>query len=138
RFVTVIGGSAYRFKGVPGLIDAIVEYLPSPADIAAVHSHDGLQSLAADPAGPTAALAFKLTHHPQAGRLVYLRVYSGTLAKGTTVFNPRTGKSERIGRLVRIIADRREELESAAAGAICAAVGLRGWLKGETISDRAW
>lgn len=135
HFVPVIGGSAYRFKGVPALIDAIVEYLPSPADIPAVRSHDGLQSLTADPAGPPAALAFKLTHHPQAGRLVYLRVYSGTLAKGTTVLNPRTGKSERIGRLVRIIADRREELDSAAAGEICAAVGLRGWITGDTLCE---
>lgn len=135
RFVPVIGGSAYRFKGVPALIDAIVEYLPSPADIPAVRSHDGQQSLTADPSGPAAALAFKLTHHPQAGRLVYLRVYSGTLEKGTSVLNPRTGKSERIGRLVRILADRREELESAAAGEICAAVGLRGWMTGDTLCD---
>jgi elongation factor G len=134
-FVPVIGGSAYRFKGVPALIDTIVEYLPSPADIPAVRSHDGLQALTADPAGAPAALAFKLTHHPQAGRLVYLRVYSGILAKGTTVLNPRTGKSERIGRLVRIIADRREELDSAAAGEICAAVGLRGWMTGDTLCD---
>ncbi len=132
RFVPVLGGSAYRYKGVPALLDAVVEYLPGPPDRAGLRSHEGSE-LSADPEGSLAALAFKMVHDPQAGRLVFVRVFQGTLAKGTTVLNPRTGKEERIGRLVRMRADRREEIASAPAGEICAVVGLRGFATGDTL-----
>ncbi len=132
RFVPVLGGSAYRYKGVPALLDAVVEYLPGPTDRTAVRSHGG-DELQADPEGPLAALAFKVVHDPQAGRLVFVRVFRGTLAKGVTVLNPRTGKEERIGRLVRMRADRREEIASAPAGEICAVAGLRGFATGDTL-----
>jgi len=137
RLVPVIGGSAYKFVGVQPLLDAIVDYLPSPADMPAVeaHSADTGESvrLTADDDAPVAALAFKLVSDPQAGRIVWLRLYTGTLRKGDTVMNSRTGKTERVGRLVRIFADRRIELVEAHAGEICGVIGLRSFTTGDTL-----
>lgn len=123
RFIPVIGGSAYRHIGVQTLVDAVVDFLPAPADVQRTQTIDA----------PLAALAFKVVRHPQAGRLVYVRVYAGTLEKGTALFNPRLGKSERCGRLLRVFADRRDELESVQAGDICAVSGLRDFSTGDTL-----
>jgi elongation factor G len=139
RFVPVIGGSAYKFIGVQPLLDAIVDYLPGPADLPAVETHslDGTESVmvAADDNGPLAALAFKIATDPTTGRLVMVRVYSGTLRKGDRVLNPRTGREDRIGRLVRVHAERREEIAAAFAGEIVAVAGVRGFGTGDTLCD---
>jgi len=123
RFVPVIGGSAYKHIGVSALVDAIVDFLPAPEEVQRVNAIDA----------PLAALAFKIVRHPQAGRLVYVRVYSGTLQKGTPLLNPRLGKTERCGRLLRVFANRRDELESVQAGDICAVTGLNNFSTGDTL-----
>lgn len=137
RFVPVIGGSAYKFVGVQPLLDAVVDYLPSPADIwtAEAQSVDGQSVINVEPneSGALAGLAFKIVTDATKGRLVMVRLYSGTLRKGDRVLNPRTRKTERVGRLVRIHADRREEIESAVAGEIVAVIGLRGFATGDTV-----
>jgi elongation factor G len=125
RIVPVIGGSAYRHIGVQALVDAVLDYLPSPAEVRT-------QRLA-DAEAPLAALAFKVVRHPQAGRLVYVRVYQGTLQKSQVLVNPRTQKTDRCGRLLRVFADRRDELESVSAGDICAVAGLRDFSTGDTL-----
>ncbi len=136
RFVPVIGGSAYKFKGVQPLIDAIVDYLPSPLDLPAIRSHGENEAevlVHADDAEPLAALAFKVATDKQAGRLVYLRVYSGSLRKGDTVYVPRTGKRERIGRLLRLHANKREEIAACYAGDIAAIAGTKSITTGDTL-----
>jgi elongation factor G len=137
RFVPVVGGSAYKFVGVQPLLDAIVDYLPSPADVPAVETHalDGEEPVvvSAEDAAPLAALAFKIATDPTTGRLVMVRLYSGTLRKGDRVLNPRTRKEDRIGRLVRVHADKREEIAAAFAGEIVAVAGLRGFATGDTL-----
>lgn len=123
EFVPVLGGSAYKHVGVQSLVDAIVDFLPAPEEVRREHPI----------VAPLAALAFKVVRHAQAGRLVYVRVYAGRLEKGTPLFNPRLGKTERCGRLLRVFADRRDELESAQAGDICAVTGLRDFSTGDTL-----
>jgi elongation factor G len=139
RFVPVVGGSAYKFVGIQPLLDAIVDYLPAPADLPAVETHqlDGEQPLlmTAEETAPLAALAFKIATDPTTGRLVMVRLYSGTLRKGDRVLNPRTRKEDRIGRLVRVHADRREEIATAYAGEIVAIAGLRGFATGDTLCN---
>ncbi len=138
RFVPVIAGSAYRFVGVQPLLDAVVDYLPSPADVRSVTAHfDGevegtidVSSLA-----PAAALAFKVVHDEQGRRMVFLRTYAGVLKKSDRVLNVRTGRQERIGRLMRLFADRREDVAAAYPGDIVAAVGLAGFSTGDTVCD---
>jgi elongation factor G len=137
RFVPVVGGSAYKFVGVQPLLDTIVDYLPSPADIPSIRAHtaDGSDVLevTADDAGALAGLAFKIATDSTKGRLVMVRLYSGTLRKGDRIHNPRTRQTARVGRLVRVHADRHEEIESAVAGEIVAVVGLRGFATGDTL-----
>ncbi|WP_040549326.1 elongation factor G [Pedosphaera parvula] len=137
RFVPVIGGSAYKFVGIQPLLDAIVDFLPSPADLPAVETHalDGEEPVmvSAEDAAQLAALAFKIVTDPTTGRLVMVRLYSGTLRKGDRVLNPRTHREDRIGRLVRVHADRREEIAVAFAGEIVAVAGLRGLATGDTL-----
>jgi elongation factor G len=137
QFVPVVGGSAYKFVGVQPLLDTIVDYLPSPADIPPIRAHttDGSDviEVTADDAGALAGLAFKIATDSTKGRLVMVRLYSGTLRKGDRIQNPRTRQSARIGRLVRVHADRHEEIESAVAGEIVAVVGLRGFATGDTL-----
>ncbi len=137
RFVPVAGGSAYKFIGVQPLLDAIVDYLPSPADLPAVETHalDGTGPVALSTSDSTqlAALAFKIATDPTTGRIVMVRLYSGRLSKGDRVLNPRTRREDRVGRLVRVHADRREEIEEADAGEIVAVVGLRGFATGDTL-----
>ncbi|KIF06928.1 elongation factor G [Streptomyces sp. RSD-27] len=124
--VVVLCGSAYRNRGIEPLLDAVVAYLPSPADMPAV------QGRPADPAEPLAALAFKVTA-TATGRLTYLRLYAGTLRKGDTVLDPATGRTERIGRILRVQADRHEEREEAVAGDIVAVVGPKAARAGTTL-----
>ncbi|KJY23976.1 elongation factor G, partial [Streptomyces katrae] len=124
--VVVLCGSAYRNRGIEPLLDAVVAYLPSPADMPAV------QGRPADPAQPLAALAFKVTATPT-GRLTYVRLYAGTLRKGDTVLDPGTGRTERIGRILRVQADRHEEREEAVAGDIVAVIGPKAARAGSTL-----
>jgi elongation factor G len=137
RFVPVVGGSAYKFIGVQPLLDAVVDYLPSPVDVPKVKAHtldgESTVNVSADESAPLAALAFKIATDQTAGRLVMVRLYAGTLRKGDRVLNPRTRQTGRIGRLVRVHADRREDVESAVAGEIVAVIGLRGFATGDTL-----
>ena len=139
--VPVLCGTALRNKGVQMLLDAVVHYLPSPLDVRPMEGTDPQTGEAiacpADPDEPTAALVFKITTDPYMGRLAYFRVYSGVVRRGESLFNPITRKRERIGRLVRMHADRREEVEEIAAGDIGAVLGLKGTTTGETLSDEA-
>ncbi|MFE9629745.1 elongation factor G [Streptomyces sp. NPDC006463] len=132
--VVVLCGSAYRNRGVEPLLDAVLAYLPSPADMPPVRgTADGEeQERAPDPAEPFAALAFKVTATPT-GRLTYLRVYAGTLRKGESVLDAGTGRTERVGRILRVQADRHEEREEAVAGDIVAVIGLKAARAGTTL-----
>ena len=135
----VFCGTALRNKGVQPLIDAITEYLPSPLDVPPVQGTDPRDEAvtmerAPDPSEPFSALAFKVVTDPFAGRLVYLRVYSGTCKAGSTVLNTSRQGRERLGRLIQMHSNHREELEEAAAGNIVAAVGLKDTFTGDTIS----
>ncbi|MFD8855659.1 elongation factor G [Streptomyces vinaceus] len=132
--VVVLCGSAYRNRGIEPLLDAVVSYLPSPADMPPVRGTRGaaVQERAADPEAPFAALAFKV-NATATGRLTCLRVYSGTMRKGDTVLDAGTGRTERIGRILRVQADRHAEVERAVAGDIVAVVGLKGTRAGSTL-----
>ncbi|MEU2391769.1 elongation factor G [Streptomyces sp. NPDC007369] len=131
----VLCGSAYRNRGVEPLLDAVVAYLPSPADLPPVRGlgpDGGEQERLPDPAGPVAALAFKVAVSAT-GRLTYLRVYSGTLRKGDTVLDTATGRTERVARILRVQADRHFELDEARAGEIVAVVGPKTARAGTTL-----
>ena len=132
--LVVLCGSAYRNRGIEPLLDAVVAYLPSPLDVPAVRgTHDGVeQERAADPQAPFAALAFKV-NATATGRLTYLRVYSGTMEKGDAVWDAGARRTERIGRILRVQADRHERLERAVAGDIVAVVGLKSARAGSTL-----
>lgn len=139
--VVVLCGSAYRNRGIEPLLDAVVAYLPSPLDVPPVsgvrHGADGTHDEAreqrpADPAAPFAALAFKVGA-TATGRLTYVRVYSGTVEKGDPVWDSGSGRTERIGRILRVQADRHERLERAVAGDIVAVVGLKAARAGSTL-----
>ncbi|AZP21469.1 elongation factor G [Streptomyces aquilus] len=132
--VVVLCGSAYRNRGVEPLLDALVAYLPSPLDVPAVRGTgegDG-QERPADPAAPFAGLVFKVNATPT-GRLTYLRVYSGTIEKGDTVWDSGVRRTERIGRILRVQADRHAQVERAVAGDIVAVVGLKAVRAGSTL-----
>lgn len=130
-FVPVLGGSAYRNRGVEPLLDAVVDFLPSPGDLAESESRPG-----ADPQAPLAALAFKVVSDGHAG-VVFVRVYRGRLRRGDTVLNASTGRIERVSRLYEVHADDRIDIEEAQAGDIVAIVGLKDTLTGHTLCDRA-
>ena len=134
----VLCGSALKDKGVRFLLDAVIDYLPSPADVPAIEGRDPksdeMVSRAADPEDPMCLMAFKTVAEPT-GDLTFVRVYSGVLRKGTRVLNPRTRKYERIGRLVRIHANKREAVEEVYAGDIAATLGLKGTATGDTLCD---
>jgi elongation factor G len=140
-FVPVICGSAFKNKGVQPLLDAVVDYLPSPVDVPAIIGFDpdkGPEVLIERPASddaPFAALAFKIMTDPFVGQLTFIRVYSGVMAAGTTVYNATKQKSERLGRLLQMHANKREEIKEVYAGDIAAAVGLRTVTTGDTICD---
>jgi len=139
----VLCGSSFKNKGVQTLLDAVVEYLPSPLDVPPVEGTEPGEPEVklirhADDAEPLAALGFKIMTDPFVGQLIFLRIYSGMLKTGDAVLNPRTGKIERIGRLLKMHANKREEITEILAGDICAAVGLKNLNTGDTIcSDKA-
>ncbi|WP_328868749.1 elongation factor G [Streptomyces sp. NBC_00287] len=132
--VVVLCGSAYRNRGIEPLLQAVVAYLPSPADVPAVRGTiDGTeQERAADPAAPLAALAFKV-HAAPTGRMTYLRIYSGVLRKGDTVLDMGVGRTERVGRILRVQADRHTETDLAVAGDIVAVIGPKSARAGRTL-----
>jgi elongation factor G len=139
KIVPVLCGSAFRNKGVQPLLDAVVEYLPSPLDIPPVkglevNSRAEGERPAKDDA-PFAALAFKIMTDPFVGTLTFFRVYSGTLHSGSSVYNSTKGKRERIGRLLKMHANKREEIKEVYAGDIAAAVGLKTATTGDTLCD---
>jgi elongation factor G len=138
KIFPVICGSAFKNKGVQNMLDAVVAYLPSPVDIPPVKgiSPDNKEQeieRKSDDKEPFAALVFKIMTDPYVGQLCFLRVYSGRLASGDTVLNPGKNKKERIGRLVKMHANKREEIQEILAGDICAAVGLKTVVTGDTI-----
>jgi elongation factor G len=133
----VICGSAFKNKGVQTLLDAVVDYLPSPLDKPPVegidpHDHSKILTRKPDDNEPLSALAFKIINDPF-GKLCFVRVYSGSLKTGDTVLNPRTGKTDRIGRLVKMHANKREDVTEILAGDICACVGLKDLKTGDTL-----
>jgi elongation factor G len=134
--IPVLCGSAFRNKGVQPLLDAIIDYLPSPLDIPPVRGV-GLRgeelTFSANNGYPLSALAFKIMNDPYTGQLTFFRIYSGSLKSGDSVFNPVKGKRERIGRLVKMHANKREEIHEVSAGDIFAAVGLKYTTTGDTI-----
>ncbi|MEU9664296.1 elongation factor G [Streptomyces bobili] len=132
--LVVLCGSAYRNRGVEPLLDAVVAYLPSPLDVPPVCGmHEGVdERRPADPAAPFAALAFKVNATPT-GRLTYLRVYSGTIEKGDAVWDASAGRGERVGRILRVQADRHAQLDRAVAGDIVAVIGLKAARAGSTL-----
>jgi len=139
KVTPVLCGSAFKNKGVQQLLDAVVDYLPSPLDIPPVKGIDPNTGKEVerkpDDNDPFSALAFKMMTDPFAGQLVFFRVYSGTLKTGSPVLNVTKGTRDRIGRLLKMHANKREEIDVAYAGDICAAVGLKGATTGDTLSE---
>jgi elongation factor G len=139
KIVPVLAGSAFKNKGVQTLLDAVVDYLPSPLDIPPMHGDnpdkgtDEIRKASDDE--PFTALAFKIMTDPYVGSLTFLRVYSGVLSSGSYVFNSVKGRKERVGRLLKMHANKREEIKEIYAGDICAAVGLRDTTTGDTLCD---
>jgi elongation factor G len=139
-FIPTLCGSAYKNKGVQRLLDAVVDFLPNPLDIGGVSGHrpdDHDFELTREPKNDEAfsALAFKIMTDPYVGRLTYLRIYSGTLKKGSYVYNPNSRRRERISRILLMHANKREELDEVFAGEIVAAVGLKETKTGNTLCD---
>ena len=134
----VLCGSSYKNKGVQNLLDAIVDYLPSPLDVdhvTGLNKKGEEETRKTDDNEPFSGLAFKIATDPFVGKLAYFRVYSGTLKSGSTVYNSVKGKRERIGRLVLMHANHREEVEEVYSGDICAIVGLKDTTTGDTLCD---
>ena len=139
RLFPVLCGSAFKNKGVQALLDAVIDYLPSPIDIPPVQgvnpdTKEPAERPASDDA-PFSALAFKIMNDQHVGQLVFLRVYSGTLSSSSGVYNSTKDKKERVGRLLRMHANKREEVEAIAAGDIAAAIGLKYTTTGDTLCD---
>jgi elongation factor G len=139
KFVGVIPGSAFKNKGVQMLMDAVVDYLPNPLDLPPMRGEDsdGVET-AVNPndSAKVTGLAFKLMTDPYVGKLVFFRIYQGTLKKGTPLYNPRTRKTERVSRLMIMKADAREDIEVAYSGDICALIGVKDVVTGDTLADR--
>ena len=141
KVVPIAGGSAFKNKGVQYLVDAVVDYLPSPLEIPAAKGQkvddEAVEVVApTDDNGKFCSLAFKLWADKYVGKLVFFRVYSGTVSKGDMVFNPRTGKKERIGRLIQIQADKHEEIQTCYAGDIAAVAGIKNVTTGDTLCNQ--
>jgi elongation factor G len=140
KIFPVICGSAFKNKGVQNMLDAVVDYLPSPLDVPAVNGHnpDNPEEILvreAKDSEPFAALVFKIMTDPFVGQLAFIRVYSGKLSAGESIYNVTKQRRERVGRLVKMHANKREEISEIFAGAICAAVGLKNVVTGDTICD---
>ena len=138
EIVPMLCGSAFKNKGVQAMLDAVVDYMPSPEDIPPVKGRleNGEESSreATDEA-PFSGLAFKIMTDPYVGQLIFFRVYSGVVASGDTIYNPVKGRKERIGRLLQMHANTRDEIKEVRAGDIAAAVGLKEATTGDTICD---
>jgi elongation factor G len=139
KLTPVLCGSAFKNKGVQPMLDAVVRYLPSPIDVGAVAGHgvgDEEKIIEREPVGdaPVSALAFKIMSDPHLGKLTYLRIYSGTLNSGSQVLNSIKGRRERIGKIYRMHANKREEISKAGAGQIVAVMGLKDTTTGDTLS----
>jgi elongation factor G len=140
KFVGVIPGSAFKNKGVQMLMNAVVDYLPSPLDLPPMKGEDSDENVvevAPNDSSKVAGLAFKLMTDPYVGKLVFFRVYQGTLEKGSTLYNPRTRKSERVSRLMIMKADSREDIEVAFSGDICALIGVKDVVTGDTLCEKS-
>ncbi len=138
EIVPMLCGSAFKNKGVQAMLDAVIDYMPSPVDIPPVDGEKEDGSADTRPASddaPFSALAFKLMTDPFVGQLTFFRVYSGVVKSGDTIYNPVKGKKERIGRIVQMHANNREEIEEVRAGDIAAAIGLKEVTTGDTLSD---
>ena len=139
KFIGVIPGSAFKNKGVQMLMDAVVDYLPSPLDLPPMKGEDSdEQSVEVSPndSAKVAGLAFKLMSDPYVGKLVFYRIYQGTLKKGSSLYNPRTRKSERVSRLMVMKANDREDIDMAYSGDICALIGVKDVVTGDTLADK--
>jgi len=139
KLFPVICGASFKNKGVQPLLDAVIDYLPSPLDVPPVEGINpetrAIEKRPAADDAPFAALAFKIMNDQHVGQLVFLRVYSGTLEAGSGVYNSTKGKKERVGRLLRMHANKKEEVEAVAAGDIAAAIGLKLTTTGDTLCD---
>ena len=138
EIVVAMCGSAFKNKGVQAMLDAVIDYMPSPVDVPAIKGilEDGSEGeRAADDDEPFAALAFKIATDPFVGNLTFFRVYSGVLNSGDTIYNPVKGKRERIGRILQMHANDRKEIKEVRAGDIAAAVGMKDVTTGDTLSD---
>jgi elongation factor G len=134
----VLCGSSFKNKGVQQLLNAVIDYLPSPLDVPPIHGHeprheDNVIERKPDDSEPFSALAFKIMTDPYVGKLTYFRVYSGSLPAGSYVYNSTKDKRERVGRLLQMHANRREEIEEVYAGDIAAAIGLKDTRTGDTL-----
>jgi elongation factor G len=139
KFIGVIPGSAFKNKGIQMLMDAVVDYLPNPLDLPPMKGEDsdGVETaVKPDDSAKVAGLAFKLMTDPYVGKLVFYRLYQGTLKKGTPLYNPRTRKTERVSRLMIMKADAREDVEVVYSGDICALIGVKDVVTGDTLADR--
>ena len=139
EMIPVTCGSAYRNKGVQMMLDAVVDFMPSPLDIppikGVIPGTDEEEERPADDKGPFSALAFKIMADPFVGKLAFFRVYSGTLESGSYVYNSTKGKKERVGRILQMHANKREDIEMVYSGDIAAAVGLKVTTTGDTLCD---
>ncbi len=138
EIVVAMCGSAFKNKGVQAMLDAVIEFMPSPADVPAIKGIDWNESEAErhpDDSDPFAALAFKIATDPFVGNLTFFRVYSGVLSSGDTILNPIKNKKERIGRILQMHANDRKEIKEVRAGDIAAAVGLKDVTTGDTLCD---
>ena len=141
EFVPVLGGSAFKKRGVQPLVDAVIDYLPSPMDVpdaVGVAEDDQTEAIIVPTGdeGQFTGLAFKLWTDPFVGKLVFFRAYRGVLRKGDTIYNPRTGKRSRVNRLMRMSADKREEVDVIYSGEIAALIGLKNISTGDTLCDQ--
>jgi elongation factor G len=142
EFVPVLCGASFKNKGVQALLDAVIDYLPSPIEVPAIEGHlphhdETKEAREVNDAAPFAALAFKIATDPFVGKLTFFRVYSGVLNSGSYVYNSTKDKRERVGRLLQMHANKREEIEEVRAGDIAAAIGLKETRTGDTLCDDA-
>ncbi|WP_293007360.1 elongation factor G [Nitrosomonas sp.] len=138
EIVPMMCGTAFKNKGVQAMLDAVIDYMPSPTDIVAVQGekeNGEADKRTADDNEPFSALAFKIATDPYVGQLIFFRVYSGIVVSGDTVYNPIKGRKERIGRILQMHANQREEIKEVRAGDIAAAVGLKDVVTGDTLCD---
>jgi len=141
KLIPVLCGTSFRNKGVQPLLDAVVNYLPSPLDVPPVQGlnprTEQIETRDADPAEPFAGLAFKIVSDPYVGKLTYFRVYSGTLQSGSYVYNATRGTKERVSRILQMHANHREDIDAVTAGNVVAAVGLKVTTTGDTLCDES-